>query len=85
MGTLQSITNVNCCSIKRDDELSDDEAEGEEGKDAAVMCVARAQPNRLADPVRWDGGLGMDFAPATLERSVSNATTIPPHIFPISK
>ena len=72
MGTWQSAVNVNCCSSKKDDELSDDErTEGETQQAAEAVCVAQ--------PVRWDSGIGIDFAPATLQRSVSNATTIPCH------
>ena len=72
MGMLQSTINVHCCSSKGEDELSDNEREGETQKEAATLCVAQ--------PVRWDCGPGIDFAPATLQRSVSNATTIPCHL-----
>ena len=71
MGTWQSATNVTCCSIKGD-ELSDDERKDEPTKEGATVCVAQ--------PVRWDCGPGIDFAPATLQRSVSNATTVPCHL-----
>jgi hypothetical protein len=69
MGTMQSITHVTCCSSKRDDELSDDEREGEETKEAAAVCVSEPWNSRpRAAPAH---------APISLPRSVSNATTIP--------
>ena len=73
MVTWQSAVNVNCCASKREeDDISDDErTEGETQKAAEAMCVAVPW---------WDGGISVDFAPATLQRSVSNATTIPCHL-----
>ena len=73
MGTLQSITNVNCCSSKREDELSDDErAEGEEAKETPSVCVAH--------PWNYGPGAATSHAPVAVPRSISNATTIPTHL-----
>ena len=67
MGTLQSITNVTCCSSKGD-ELSDDERAEGEAKETPTLCVAEP----------WHRGTGFDVAP--MPRSVSNATTVPTHL-----
>ena len=72
MGTMQSITHVTCCSSKRDDELSDDEREGEETKEAAAVCVSHPIFGRDSRPCAAPA-----HAPISLPRSVSNATTIP--------
>ena len=72
MGTWQSAISVNCCASKRDDELdelSDDEREGEEKKEAAAVCVSQSWDSRPRTP--------SSNAPISFPRSVSNATTIP--------
>ena len=67
MGSWQSITTVNCCSSKREDELSDDDRAEGEAKESSAACVA--QP--------WHRGAG---AAPTVPRSLSNATTVPTHL-----
>ena len=69
MGTWQSAINVTCCSSKKEDELSDDEREGEEKKEAAAVCVSEPWNSRPC--------VAPAYAPISLPRSVSNATTIP--------
>ena len=74
MGTWQSAINVTCCSSKRDDELpSDDErTEGEETQKAAAVCVSHPICGRDSRPC-----VVPNYAPISLPRSVSNATTVP--------
>ena len=74
MGTLQSITNVNCCSSKKDDELpSDDErAEGQTQQTDEAVCTAH--------PWHHGPGAAASNAPIAVPRSVSNATTVPTHL-----
>ena len=69
MGTLQSIINVHCCSSKREDELSDNERAEGEAKETPALCVSEP----------WHRGIGAatSNAPVAMQRSISNATTIP--------
>ena len=73
MGTWQSIVNVNCCSSKREDELSDDERnEGQTKQTTEAVCTAH--------PWHHGPGAASAHAPVAVPRSVSNATTIPTHL-----
>ena len=72
MGTLQSITNVNCYSSKREDELSDDERAESETKESSAACVAH--------PWHHGPGTAASNAPVAMPRSVSSATTVPTHL-----